>query len=137
MKKMCKALLLLFVLLVGVASCGDEPDGKWAKMKWEPDNNLTKVNDYYVIPEDGGAFTFVCKNYNPWLAEVIVNNEHQDISNHWKEFKNDWLGVMVVDNKVIFTFEKIDDPMSARGVEIVVTAGDIFDRFRFWQQTAQ
>lgn len=134
MKERAKTLLLLLVLLVGVAACGsDEPDGKWAKMKWENVDNLEKVNGVYVIPEGGGSFTFECKNYNPWLADVIINGEHQDMGENWKEYKDDWLEVKVVDKKIIFTFDKIGESMTTRRVEIVVTAGDIFDHFSFQQ----
>ena len=134
MKERAKTLLLLLVLLVGVTACSsDEPDGKWAKMKWENVDNLEKVNGVFVIPEGGGSFTFECKNNNPWLADVIINGEHQDMGENWKEYKNDWLEVKVIDKKVIFTFDKIGDSMTARRVEIVVTAGDIFDHFSFQQ----
>ena len=134
MKKMSKTLLLLLVVLVGVAACGvDEPDGKWAKMKWENIDNLEKVNGVFMVPEGGGSFTFECKNYNPWLADVIINGEHQDMGVNWKGYKNDWLEVKVVDKKIIFTFDKIGESMTTRRVEIVVTAGDIFDHFSFQQ----
>lgn len=134
MKERAKTLLLLLVLLVGVTACGsDEPDGKWAKMKWENVVNLQKVNGVFVIPEGGGSFTFECKNYNPWLADVIINGVHQDMGENWKEYKNDWLEVKAVDKKIIFTFDKIGESMTTRRVEIVVTAGDIFDYFSFQQ----
>jgi hypothetical protein len=134
MKKMSKTLLLLLVVLVGVAACGvDEPDGLWAKMKWENVDKLEKVNGVFLIPEGGGTFTFECKNYHPWLSEVIINDEYQDTGWDRKGYKNDWLEVKVVDKKIIFTFDKISESMLTRRVEIVVTAGDIFDRFSFQQ----
>ena len=39
MKHLSKILVLLFIAVLGVSSCGDEPDGKWDKMKWTNVNN--------------------------------------------------------------------------------------------------
>ena len=133
---MKKATILLIILLATVASlvsCGDEPDGKWDKMKWKNLSGLTKENGTYIVPADGGTYAFECKNYHPWLSEVIINGEYQDTGWDRKGYKNDWLEVKVVDKKIIFTFDKISESMTTRRVEIVVTAGDIFDRFSFQQ----
>ena len=141
MNHLIKFSVLLMVVLLGWSSCGDEPDGKWEKMKWKNVDNLAKVNDIYVIPEEGGTFTFECKNYRPWLSHVVINSEPQDVGlewqDHWIEFSNDWFGVEIVDKKVIFSFDGIEEPMTARTVEVVVTGGDIFDPFVFQQQKTQ
>lgn len=141
MKFLSKFSFLLIAVLLGFASCGDEPDGKWAKMKWNNVDNLSKTNNIYVIPEEGGSFTFECKNYTPWIAEVVINTEHQDISSqedwNWKEYRNDWFEVKITDKKVIFSFDEIKEPMTGRTAEVVMTAGDIFDTFIFQQQKLQ
>lgn len=141
MKFLSKFSFLLIAVLLGFSSCGDEPDGKWAKMKWNNVDNLSKTNNIYVIPEEGGSFTFECKNYTPWIAEVVINTEHQDISSqedwNWKEYRNDWFEVKITDKKVIFSFDEIKEPMTGRTAEVVMTAGDIFDTFIFQQQKLQ
>lgn len=141
MKFLSKFSFLLIAVLLGFASCGDEPDGKWAKMKWNNVDNLSKTNNIYVIPEEGGSFTFECKNYTPWIAEVVINTELQDISSqedwNWKEYRNDWFEVKITDKKVIFSFDEIKEPMTGRTAEVVMTAGDIFDTFIFQQQKLQ
>ena len=140
MKLLSKISILLIVVLLGLPSCGDEPDGKWDKMKWINVDNLTKVNNTYVIPEEGGTFTFECTNYSrPWLSDVVINSEHQDIFSleSWKEYKNDWFEVKIVDNKVMFTFDDIEEPITGRTVNVTVTAGDIFYTFIFQQQKTQ
>ena len=141
MKFLSKIPILLIAVLLGFSSCGDEPDGKWAKMKWNNVDNLAKTNNIYVIPEEGGSFTFECKNYTPWIADVIINTERQDISSqedwNWKEYRNDWFEVKITDKKVIFSFDEIKEPMTGRTAEVVVTAGDIFDTFIFQQQKLQ
>lgn len=141
MKFLSKFSFLLIAVLLGFASCGDEPHGKWAKMKWNNVDNLSKTNNIYVIPEEGGSFTFECKNYTPWIAEVVINTELQDISSqedwNWKEYRNDWFEVKITDKKVIFSFDEIKEPMTGRTAEVVMTAGDIFDTFIFQQQKLQ
>ena len=141
MKFLSKFSFLLIAILLGFSSCGDEPDGKWAKMKWNNVDNLSKTNNIYVIPEEGGSFTFECKNYTPWIAEVVINTEHQDISSqedwNWKVYTNDWFEVKITDKKVIFSFDEIKEPMTGRTAEVVMTAGDIFDTFIFQQQKLQ
>lgn len=139
MNHLFKISILLIVAFLSFSSCGDEPDGKWDKMKWNNVDNLAKVNNIYVIPEEGGTFTFECKNYKPWLSDVIINTEHQDIysSGSRKEYKSDWFEVNITDRKVMFTFDEIEEPMTGRTVEVVVTAGDIFDTFVFQQQKLQ
>lgn len=141
MKFLSKFSFLLIAVLLGFSSCGDEPDGKWAKMKWNNVDNLSKTNNIYVIPEEGGSFTFECKNYTPWIAEVVINTELQDISSqedwNWKEYRNDWFEVKITDKKVIFSFDEIKEPMTGRTAEVVMTAGDIFDTFIFQQQKLQ
>ena len=136
------SLILLSFTLLSVTSCGDEPDGNWEKMKWNNVDNLAKDNNFYVIPDNGGTFTFECKNYIPWLSgKIIINTEYQDMFSqenwNWKEYKNDWFEVKIVDKKVIFTFDEIEDSMTGRTVEVGVTAGDIFDTFIFQQQKLQ
>lgn len=139
MKQLSKICIFLIIMLIGAASCGDEPDGKWDKMKWNNVDNLTKVNNIYMIPKEGGAFTFECKNYTPWLSDVIINSERQDIitQENWKGYKKDWFEVKIVDKKVIYSFDALEEPMTGRTVEVVVTAGDIFDTFVFQQQKLQ
>lgn len=141
MKFLSQFSILMIAVLLGFSSCGDEPDGKWSKMKWNNVDNLTKTNNIYVIPEEGGSFTFECKNYTPWIADVVINTERQDILSQddwkWKEYRNDWFEVKITDKKVIFSFDEIKEPMTGRTAEVVVTAGDIFDTFIFQQQKLQ
>ncbi len=140
MKHVLKISILLMAILLTLSSCGDgdEPDGKWEKMKWKNIDRLTEVNHTYIIPEEGGTFTFECTNYRPWLSYVAINCEPQDAGQDWQdlwtEFSNDWFGVEIVDKKVIFTFDEIEEPVPLRTVEVVVTGGDIFYTFLFQQQ---
>lgn len=140
MKILSRISILLIGVLLGFSSCGDEPDGKWAKMKWNNVDNLAKVNGTYMIPEEGGTFTFECKNYYPWLSSVIINSEpfgREEWNETWMKCISDWFEVEITDKKVIFTFDEIKEPMTGRTVKVEVTAGDIFDTFIFQQQKQQ
>lgn len=138
MRLLSRISMLLIAVLLGFSSCDNEqPIGIWSPMKWNNVDNLTKTNNIYVIPAEGGSFTFECKNYAPWLSDVIINTERQKmvLQENWnrKEYKNEWFEVKIIDKKVIFTFDKIEKPMTERTVEVEVTAGDIYDDFVFKQ----
>ena len=78
MKQITSVLLLLAVLAATslVSSC-DEPDGRWDKMKWIDHSGLNQENGTYLVPADGGEYTFECKNYKaPWLSSIGVNGEY-------------------------------------------------------------
>lgn len=141
MNHLFKISIYLIVALLAFSSCGEEPDGKWDKMEWISVDNLAQVNNIYVIPEEGGTFTFECKNYTPWLSRVYVNNEpkpivREDLQEKWKKcIIDDWFEIEIVDKKMIIFFDRIDDYyLTERKVTVEVTAGDIFDTFIFQQQ---
>lgn len=144
MNHLFKISIYLIVALLAFSSCGEEPDGKWDKMEWISVDNLAQVNNIYVIPEEGGTFTFECKNYTPWLSRVYVNNEpkpivREDLQEKWKKcIIDDWFEIEIVDKKMIIFFDRIDDYyLTERKVTVEVTAGDIFDTFIFQQQKLQ
>lgn len=141
MNHLFKISILLIVALLAFSSCGDEPDGKWDEMEWINVDNLAQVNNIYVIPEEGGTFTFECKNYTPWLSRVFINNDprpiidREDLHEKWtKCIVVDWVEIEIVDKKIIVSFDRIEDYMSERKLTVEVTAGDIFDTFVFLQQ---
>lgn len=135
MKLLSKTIVLLFISLFCFTSCGDEPIGKWPKMKWKNIDNLTLINGAYIIPEEGGTFTFECTNYHIWLCSVVINGERQIItSDNYYDYKNDWFEVRIVEKNIFFTFDKIDETTNSRIVDVDVTGGDIFDYFYFNQQ---
>ena len=135
MKQLIKTFVLLLVLLVGVASCGkDEPDGMWEKMKWEEPSGLTKGGDgIYLVPASGGTFKFTCKNYQPWIAQISDYYEltsAQDVSS----YQGSWYSVNCVKSEVTFTFRPLTDEDDTRELMVTLTAGDIFDYFKFIQR---
>ena len=126
----------MIATLLGATSCGDEPDGQWAKMKWTNVNNLMNDQGVYYLPEDGGSYTFLCRNYEqPWIASVTVDGVMQVISNeNRKEFNGEWFTLRFEGNKLIISAESLPESVESRGFHLQVTAGNIFDTLLFSQQ---
>ena len=142
MKHLFKISILLVVALLAFSSCGDEPDGKWAKMKWKNVDNLAKVDNVYVIPEGGGTFTFECTNYKaPWISTIMENGVDEyslvEINNDFRKFTGNWFEVECINADLVVTIDPLEADCYDRSLTVVVTAGDIFDTFVFQQQKGQ
>ena len=132
MKRLAKIILLLFAIILMVASCGDEPDGKWDKMKWDDLSGLTKENGFYVVPAAGGSYTFRCKNYKPWIDHCECDYQMAHYSPTLVYCV--WFVVACDNNDVTVSFAPMDDLTKPRHLTVVLTAGDIFDQFHFEQR---
>lgn len=134
MKQLPIFCILLIIILISVSSCGDEPDGKWGKMKWKVPADITCVDNVYIIPANGGSFKFTCKNYKPWIAQfdhnVMMFSDLHRVDGSWFQIKCE-------ENDVIFTFQPMTDEDETRELMVVLSAGDIFDRFYFRQEKNQ
>ena len=77
MKSITRTLIVLVIAITGLASCSkDEPDGLWPKMKWNAPQNLVEENGIYIVPAEGGEYTFECTNYSGvWLSLIEDNGE--------------------------------------------------------------
>ena len=136
MKNLSKLLIVLVIALMGVASCGDEPDGKWEKMKWTNVDNLMNMQGIYLIPEEGGVYLFQCRNYDhPWIISVTVDGVEYVIdgaSN--REYNGEWCTVKFDGSKMYITADPLPESVPARTINVHVTAGDIFDVLAFAQR---
>lgn len=125
-------LCAVFILLIG---CGDEPDGKWAKMKWEVPSNLTKTEGIYMVPASGGTFVLTCKNYKPWIEGItdcsVLDNPNVITDVH--NWEGTWYSVNCNQNEVTFKFDPLSAEEDSRELQVALTAGDIFDYFSFRQ----
>ena len=130
---MIRTILLILVMLLGISSCGDEPDGKWAKMKWEDKSGLAKENGVYIVPANGGTYTFTCLNYKPWIDQCEYSVYGMPVQS-FTHVTGEWFEVECVDNDVIVTFQPLEVLTSPRSLTLVMTAGDIFDRLVFEQR---
>lgn len=142
---MRNGILAAMIVAMTLTAC-IEPDGKWDPMKWShPKYETTKVDgtSYYMVPVEGGRYGFRCMNYVPWLSapqfEVDGEQIHawQDTEmedDYWHHYHNEWCRVDAVKDSVIVTFSA--NSGRARKAFVEVTAGDIFDRFRFIQRSA-
>lgn len=142
MRHLFRISILLIIVLMAFSSCGDEPDGSWAPMKWINIDNLTKVDNVYVIPEGGGTFTFECTNYKfPWISSIMENGVDEnfllEIDTDFRKFRGNWFEVQCINADLVVTIDPLEADCHDRSLTVVVTAGDIFDTFVFQQQKGQ
>ena len=142
MKLLSRISILLIVALLGLSSCGDEPDGKWDKMKWNDLSNLKQVEGKYIVPASGGTYTFECKNYMaPWINTVmedgVADYSLYEISNDFHKYTGNWFEVRCINADLVVTIAPLEADNPTRSLTVVVTAGDIFDTFVFQQQKIQ
>ena len=134
MKQILRTIVLLLVVMAVAASCSiDEPDGLWEKMKWNDLSGLTKEDGVYIVPATGGIYTFECKNYQPWIDHCDSGSDDVVVSSFTHVY-NEWFDVSVDGKNVIVTFQPLKDLTETRQLTVSVTAGDIFDYFRFQQR---
>lgn len=135
-------------------SCSNESlDGDWDPMEWQKvTTEKVKVNgvNCYHIPIQGGTYQFKCKNYNGfWINHVRILgtpswteanagdyifpemtdgklSDNQNIS-------AEGLKVSIEGSTMNVTFDE-NQGVLKKYVEVSVTAGDIFDTFRFVQE---
>ena len=139
MKQITGIIIFLLIVATGLFSCGDEPDGKWDKMKWKNLSGLAKENGTYIVPADGGTFAFECKNYSaPWLSGIMANGKpvyypggEQD---DFHSFAGEWFSVLCDHSTVTVTIQPLDETTTSRSLNVGVTAGDIFDSIDFLQR---
>lgn len=135
--------LLLFALCN--SSC-DSLDGDWDTMEWQKVvTEKVKANgeSCYLIPIHGGTYQFKCKNYESfWLSHIRILgspswNEKGDYihpetaGGDHHNLTYDGVKVSIEGNTMNVTFNENNRP--AKYVEVTVTAGDIFETFRFVQ----
>jgi len=126
-------MIALTLAITILASCSlDEPDGKWSKMKWKDHSGLTKQDGTYFVPASGGTYTFECLNYSsPWIASIGEDYLHSD---DFHSYTGSWFAVECKKQNVTITVQPLDEGVESRNFTVTVTAGDIFDTFRFTQQ---
>ena len=130
---MCAAMLFL-------ASCSsdypDYPVGKWDPMVWKAEVPVQITDGVYCVSNTGGEFVFSCLNYSsPWISSAESNGEHYYPpieSKDRRTIKTDWFKAEVSGNKLKVVFYA-NETEEGRPLHLTVTAGDIFDTFRFKQ----
>lgn len=142
-KHILPALAAAFVL----TACNNDKDGDWDPMNWEKNSySTTKVDGkkYIQVPQQGGTYTFSCKNYEGfWLSsvDIITSGYGFTMEKHladgsfganWNHhhMQSDGCSIDIEENSMTVHFDYSD---AHRVYTINVTAGDIFDSFRFIQ----
>lgn len=141
----CAAMLVCLTITACVPFLFHEAcDGLWEPMEWShPRYETVKMDGekYYLVPVEGGSFGFRCKNYRgPWLGthKFIVRGEttysYQDedrAEDSFSHYENDWCRVTAEGDSIKVWFDA--NKSTVRRAIIGVTAGDIFDEFKFLQ----
>ena len=145
---MTKTTQILFQLLLMLAIAGitlnscekQRPDGDWDPMEWNDESGLAQVDNVYQVPASGGTYKFHCTNYSGfWISSIEEDGELIMPSvdkNDWKDLSGQWTHVQcLADGDLVVTFEPLSfsSSDSNRTMHLCVTAGDIFDYFRFVQ----
>jgi hypothetical protein len=142
MRLLSRISILLIAILLGFSSCGDEPDGKWDKMKWNNLSNLKQEEGKYIVPASGGTYTFECTNYKaPWINSVTEEGVDEysliEVTDNFHTFIGKWFDVRCVNADLVVTIDPLDADCYERNMTVIVTAGDIFEIFVFQQQRLQ
>ncbi|MBQ6167069.1 MAG: hypothetical protein IJK41_06560 [Muribaculaceae bacterium] len=130
------SVLLLMLSLLFIGCSLDEPDGKWPNMKWVSEVDVMSDNGVYLLYQEGGSFTFECKNYgHPWISNINIDGAYQEINyENPMSFKGEWLEVEMNGNLMTIIVDPLPDSLESRDFELDVTAGDIFHHFKFSQR---
>ena len=119
-----------------LASCSDDPDGKWDPMVWKAEVPVQTTEGVYTVSETGTEFTFSCKNYStPWIENAESNGEYYyppREANDYHTITTDWFKAETSSNTLKVVFES-NETAEERPLQLTVTAGDIFYTFKFTQ----
>lgn len=135
-------ILLACIVALCITSCEEEhlKDGDWEAMKWNNPTELVQQERVFIIPAEGGSYTFECKNYYPWMLGVIEGKD--DTGQYFftdnedrHHLKGSWWEVSIDKKLVTVTFSPLDSETSMRDLSVSLTAGDIFDYLQFHQKS--
>ncbi len=152
---MKKIICLVFALLLLSACEFSRLDGDWDEMEWKKTSYQTIKDDYYGfssmyyhVPAEGGTYVFHCKNYKGiWLndCEFVQDGEsshsyddreyYADGITDYNHYENKWCSVAAEGDSLKVVFQPNEE--GVRKAMVTVTAGDIFDLFRFRQEGSQ
>ena len=137
--KLFATTLLATTLLSSIAlsSCSKD-DGDWDPMKWRTEVKTVKDNGTRLVqvPSKGGTYVYKCRNYNGfWLSDIKETEDgstkvHYNTDRHY--FSSPVTDVNITGNTLTVTI-KPNETKKTRYVEVTVTAGDIFDTFKYKQ----
>jgi len=110
-------------------------------MRWKTSVVIEK-DGKIAVPTQGGSYVFVCTNYNkPWMSDLkeIIDGKETYYNSPWDDnpdsrfsITSPWLTAQWKDNTLTVTVEP-NETGKEREMEVMVTAGDIFDTFTFNQ----
>lgn len=140
-KKLFATIILATTLLssITLSSCTKD-DGDWDPMRWRTEVKTVKDEGIRLVqvPAEGGTYVYKCKNYNRfWIADVTeeengIKKVYYHDTDDMNKCSSPATDVNITDNTLTVTI-KPNDTKKTRYVEVTVTAGDIFDTFKYKQ----
>ena len=134
--KIWRIILVMLFAVLAFNSCSEEKDGDWDPMVWKAEVPVQITDGVYIVSDAGGEFTFSCRNYSgPWIEIATSNGQYfypPRESNDYHTITTDWFKAEISGNKLKVVFEANDTAVE-RPLQLTVTAGDIFETFKFKQ----
>ena len=140
MMKKIFLLITFSLVMLGLSSCNNDDRFDWSPMKWRTETDIATSSAVNTIsvPKEGGTFTFTCKNYSRiWLSNIAEKTAtgNYDKYTETKDINNasiSWMTASIKDNTL--TVEIKPNDKEKRSAYVSVSAGNIFDSFRFYQE---
>ena len=136
----CLIGVLTMLAVFSLASCSDDPDGKWESMVWKAEVPVQTINGVYNVSATGNEFPFSCQNYSsPWIENAVSNGVYYyppREANDYHTITADWFRAEISGNKLKVVFEANETP-EERPLQLTITAGDIFHTFKFMQSASK
>lgn len=125
---------------VTLSSCSKD-DGDWDPMKWRTETKTVKEEGTRLVqvPAEGGTYVYKCRNYNSFWLSDITEEENSNVKHYYRENFTDMYNcslpfsdTSITGNTLTITI-KPNETKKTRYVAVTVTAGDIFDTFKYKQ----
>lgn len=142
-----KTLMTLIIVSASVlassltlVSCSKD-DGDWDPMRWKTEVKTVKDEGtrFVQVPAEGGTYVYMCKNYKGfWLSDITEEQNgikkvyNQEYSTDRYNCSSPAANVSIAGNTLTVTI-KPNTTKETRYVAVEVTAGDIFDTFKYKQ----
>ena len=142
MKNWAKATAAVALMLCAVALCltactSESKVGEWDPMKWKVVTPMAKAkNGAYNVPSSGSTFSVVCRNYAGFWFSGVDGKNIEWYGKDIYQLDYEQFSAQIQKNKLTIDF-KANESTQERNITISVTAGDVFDTFRFKQLAQQ
>ena len=125
--------LAAIVILITISGCSSDVElGNWDAMKWKYSSKLAQSKE---VPVEGADFEITCTNYGLfWIHQV--NDRYLETPEGWKGCDIEGVCQVSLKHNVMHVIIEPNTTDSTRTITIDVSAGDVFDYFK-WAQPSK